>query len=502
MEKERKILFNFTSYILLGLLICLVGLSNVFASTYDSSQFEARLYDNYGTSLQYVTTELIYGWQGNIPHMVANSTGGAWGIQSPIALLKDHTYSITIEIGGTWGGSLILSSKNRVGVGRNYDDAVYSYVNGTNAELKYSKATNGYTLQYAFTAKGDSSYLIIPFATSASGGPWEFRLQNIIIDDLGQDGVTEEEINNSFNNQTNIINNTINNMGEEIKDSIKDTFETCEMSPNLFNYSSYTFDKVVLNAYYFIDLGTFKPNTYYTIYNYNQAGLNPDYRYTFMSVLPSYDGISFTNLAEFSSSTIRTDNTGKLYIGVYSETIPSFTQNDWNNFMSNFQQAMLVEGTSTSKDYQPYGEEKCQNKIDETNDKLNDIQGSLTDSSPTDLSGLGNSAGWLPAGPVDSILTLPLTMLNSLVTNLTDNTCQTVYIELPFVNENIILPCVKSLYDKMGVTGTLFTSAGLIASAFILFNYLLNLYQWVDSTLTMRENTMPGYFDDNWGGGA
>ena len=108
----------------------------------------------------------------------------------------------------------------------------------------------------------------------------------------------------------------------------------------------------------------------------------------------------------------------------------------------------------------------------------------------------------MPPGPVDSILTLPLSMLNSLVTNLSNNTCQTVLLELPFINETLPLPCIKSLYDKMGITGTLFTTAGLIGSAFILFNYLLALYKWVDDTLTMRENTMPGYFGDNWGGGA
>lgn len=146
--------------------------------------------------------------------------------------------------------------------------------------------------------------------------------------------------------------------------------------------------------------------------------------------------------------------------------------------------------------------EDVNDNIGQTNDKLDNLQGALTDSSPTDMSGLGNSAGWLPAGPVDSILTLPLTMLNNLVNNLSSSSCQTAILQLPYVKENINLPCIKTLYDKIGITGTLFQSAGIIASAFILFNYLLKLYQWVDNTLTMRENTMPGYFEDNWGGGA
>lgn len=190
----------------------------------------------------------------------------------------------------------------------------------------------------------NASYIIIPFSTNLTGSSYEFRISNIVIDDLGSDSLTQQEITNSLDNQTNELNNSINNMGESIKDSIEDNFNTCEISPNLFNYSSYTFDKVVQNAYYFIDLGTFKPNTLYTIYNYNKSGLNPNYSYTFMSLLPNYGGIVFSNLAEYNSVTVNTDNNGKLYLGVSSTTITTFTENDWNNFIVNFSQAMLVEG--------------------------------------------------------------------------------------------------------------------------------------------------------------
>lgn len=140
MEKERKILFNFTSYILLGLLICLIGLSNVFASTYESTQFTAQLYDNYGTSLQPVTTNFTNNYYtGIIPTMVANSSGGAWGISSPIALLENHNYSLTLEITGAYGGALILSSVNRIGIGKNLADAVYSYVNSTVVDTTFQE---------------------------------------------------------------------------------------------------------------------------------------------------------------------------------------------------------------------------------------------------------------------------------------------------------------------------------------------------------------------------
>ena len=139
--------------------------------------------------------------------------------------------------------------------------------------------------------------------------------------------------------------------------------------------------------------------------------------------------------------------------------------------------------------------------IVDTNNKLDNIDDTLTDDSSPDLGALDNSAGWLPAGPVDSILNLPLSLLNNLSSTL-NKSCNSVILTLPYINKTITLPCITDLYDKMGVTGTIFSWAGIIAAAFILYKYLLNLYKWVDDTLTMRENNLPGYFDDNWGGGA
>lgn len=112
-----------------------------------------------------------------------------------------------------------------------------------------------------------------------------------------------------------------------------------------------------------------------------------------------------------------------------------------------------------------------------------------------DMAGLENSAGWLPAGPVDSIVNLPLSLLNNLSTNL-GKTCQPVVLPLPYVNKNLTLPCINSIYEQMGSLSSWINTIGVIASAFILFYYFIKLYAWVDKTLTMRENN----YMDNWGG--
>lgn len=142
-------------------------------------------------------------------------------------------------------------------------------------------------------------------------------------------------------------------------------------------------------------------------------------------------------------------------------------------------------------------EEQNQTIIDQnnqTNSKLDDLNSNITSTEGADLSALENSAGWLPPGPVDSILNLPLALLNNITNNLSKS-CQPVVLPIPYVNKNLTLPCVNTLYEDMGVSAWSNT-IGTIASAFIMLSYLLKLYQWVDDQLSFREN----HNIDNWGG--
>lgn len=133
--------------------------------------------------------------------------------------------------------------------------------------------------------------------------------------------------------------------------------------------------------------------------------------------------------------------------------------------------------------------DKIQNSQDATNDLI-------TDETPPALEGLENAVGWLPPGPVDSILNLPLSVFQSLSTSL-GKTCESVLLPIPYIDETLELPCVSSLYARMGVSDYIET-IGIIASAFILLAYLLNLYKWVDDQLSLRENTWNDM--DQWGG--
>lgn len=539
MVKEKRILSYFIGWLLLGFIICFIGVNKIFALETTFKDLTVQGYDNNGTSL---TVPAVFNCneQGSCGMEItssANSYGGAWAIQSPIPIISNHSYAITLRIRNTANVGIILSSKSRIALGNSLSSVKYNYEQGQywNNE-KYSKATGNYTLQYVITATGPASYLLIPFSTSTSITT-NFMIDNIIIEDLGTESLTEDSINNSLNSQTNVLNNSIQNStdtitgaigdtenninsniddmesaivdsNKETQEVIKDQFNSCRPSKNLFKddyiplpntnintdilsagvYTLSMVDKINLQGDNAIYIRLYKNGSIVTEPNH-LIGEN----ITFNFSTSSYNYYSVLSTPK-NSLTFSLDSSYQLMIGMLNS--------------NNNRQIMLVSGSTPNYNYERFGE-VCSNKIDETNDKLdgvndsiNDLNSSLTDDSPTDMSGLGDSAGWLPAGPVDSILTLPLTLFTTLSDNLSNNTCTTAVLKLPFVNKNINLPCIKTLYDKIGITGTLFTTAGIIASCFILFNYLLSLYNWIDKTLTMRENTMPGYYDDNWGGGA
>lgn len=125
---------------------------------------------------------------------------------------------------------------------------------------------------------------------------------------------------------------------------------------------------------------------------------------------------------------------------------------------------------------------------EKTNQKLDNINSSLTDSSPISLDKLNNTTGWLPAGPVDSILNLPLSLLNNLSTNL-NKQCTPISLNIPFIDKNntLVLPCLaNTLSDNVENFDTFYTWLGLTVSCILLYRYLMSLYVWVDNVLMLR----------------
>lgn len=179
-------------------------------------------------------------------------------------------------------------------------------------------------------------------------------------------------------------------------------------------------------------------------------------------------------------------------LGIYSDTIKEILEETLSTSTSGLATTQQLNQVANEIKQE---QQSTTNAVEDVNDSVNNVNESITSEESPNLDGLSNTAGWLPPGPVDSILNLPLTFFNNLTTNL-GKSCTPINLPLPYVNQDLTLPCINTIYEKLGIT-TFINFIGVIVGALILYSYLLKLYQWVDNTLSFNENTDSV---DNWGG--
>lgn len=411
MEEEKRILNYFLIWLFFGFLICFVGITDVFAASYDVNNYTAQLYDNLGPTLNEMNTskdtDFYYGYTG----LTAYSSGGAWGISSPIPLIANHTYSMTVDPYAVGCGFTILSSYPRLGIGTSLANAKTSYQNNTNVNEKFSQAvSNSRYLQYVFTPSINASYIVFPFATTSSCTSNEVQLSTIVIEDLGETGVSQDQINTSLNNQTNELNNSIQNStdtitgeindmenaiidsNKETQEVIKDQFNSCRPSVNLFNFNNVsqpqadTTIEIIDNNKGIVKLRTESKYHYVAVLinglekntNYTFSGKftnsNTNMKKLWFSAGNTEKTITFIN-GEYSSGTAKTFNTGdntSIIIYLYaSGSVGGPNEATWYDIQ--------LEKGDTSTTFEPYGEEICKNKLDEQNETSKGIWATIKD---------------------------------------------------------------------------------------------------------------------------
>lgn len=134
----------------------------------------------------------------------------------------------------------------------------------------------------------------------------------------------------------------------------------------------------------------------------------------------------------------------------------------------------------------------------ETTDAVKEQTDWLKDDTPPDVdvdTALVDPAGWLPAGPVDSILTIPIQFMQGIINVLTgSDNCQPINLPLPYVDDTLVLPCMRPILNQMGFL-TIYEVVGGVVSMFIIWETLKWLYEFVDKTLSFREDN-----SGLWGG--
>lgn len=496
-KKSLGPLITFLFWLVLLFMVCLAGISNVFAAEYNlNSNYIQVYYDNNGSSVTSVGQTWVESLQSYISNNItttAGSYGAGVAFNSPIPILANHNYSISIFFPEL--NNIALSSKNKITIGNSASSVSYNYThNDYWVTQNYSNISNNSIISYNFTANGDASYIFIPWTTTTTTTQ-DYFFNQIIIEDLGSEGVSEATINNSINNQTNILNNYIqsstntitgaltdteNNINSNIDDMeqtivdgnketqevIKDQFNTCRDSYNLFNENIYTNSST--NGY---SLKNLEVGKNYTI-SINNNPNNSNYGFLIKdgagSALTSDMWEQYTNKSvTFTYTQAMYDNDYKLYIidtvnyaPISVDTLKSL-------------KIQLQKGT-TSLDYDPYGEKVCTNKIDDTNSKLDDVNNSLNDDSVD--SSLANSFfdsfSSTDHGGISGIITAPLVAIKKML----DKNCSPL--SATYKGEKIELPCGYDFWAKMPAIKEFIN---LTLGGLLCYNIIRKLFKLIES---------------------
>lgn len=296
-----------------------------------------------------------------------------------------------------------------------------------------------------------------------------------IIDSSTQN--TIDIMNNQNQNTQNVINNNNSNT-QEIKDTINDNLQSCRDSLNLYQYGDFSGS---LNNWYFVVkplLFGFENQTTYTL-SFDVS----------TSVLPFNVSIGYGNdqsyLVDGPTTTFTTN--GRHYM--------TFTTNrtDYSNlwiriprystqttFTYNVSNIMLSKGNMVLP-YEPYGQQICSSKIDNLSDNINNTNQSIQDLNDTisdDTIDTSTSNDFFDNFEdnhhgLTGIVSLPLTTIQSL----NNATCTPLSLTIPFVNQNLQLPCLTPIYQEN--FGNFFTLYQTIIFGLISYYVCISIFYMV-----------------------
>lgn len=267
--------------------------------------------------------------------------------------------------------------------------------------------------------------------------------------------------------------------------------------PNVTTYAGYNDRKFSPNNYHYTAPASVDLNSI-TIADWG-SGEIPDKCIQYTSVIvPSeksnWLGIHITNSSSSNGTRIYFMGYYAESLGVMGEYVADDVASQVGTIVKNSGLATATsvdevnESIETMKEEITSAQQETNNKLDQTNEALGDINDSLTNSdAPDGMDSLGSASGWLPPGPVDSLLTLPLSMLNNISTSL-GSTCKPINLPIPFVNQNLTMPCLNTIYSQISGLGVFLNSIGTIAAGFMLYYYFKKLYAYIDNLLSLKNN--------------
>lgn len=274
-----------------------------------------------------------------------------------------------------------------------------------------------------------------------------------------------EGLGSSINNVTNEINNT-NTKIDNLNDTIDKNFNSC--SSNIFNaknWKSNSFASSSVSNNNFHGNGNSWATALYSFENLEDSTYTLYYNSSVASGVMYYSTTSSTDNSSFKY--LMPDKyhhiivKDKLYIRLQ---VTAKTEVD-------FTKLMLVKGSVNS--FIEFGNDLCINKIDKTNDKLDDLNGNILDDN-VDENGSFFSDFTDNDHGLSGIITAPLRAINKLT-----GECEPVTFNV--LNEPIILPCGDTLFWDKPSVASFKIIWNLIVGGPLLFALLKKLFNIVEN---------------------
>ena len=242
---------------------------------------------------------------------------------------------------------------------------------------------------------------------------------------------TDQLLDNQNQNAQDIINNQNELLGSQCENIVDlSGFNTQTLNGVTFtnnNDGTITINGTATNSF---GITFFRPTLTSGNYTFNSATINAYI----------YDYSSYTSI-------LTNGQTNKSINGTYN----NIGLDTWINNGQNFNNVLfkpMITKSSNVKSFCKYG--TYSSKLDDTNNSINDLKDSINDdnvsSSQTDASNFFGNFTTNTHG-LTGIITAPLNAINSL----TSATCSPLVLPLPFVNQNLTLPCMRQIYtDNFG----------------------------------------------------
>lgn len=435
----KKILKYLIIFTILCIILFYANSLNVKAETITIGAPQYTIYQNNGTSHTYTASSIDF-WGKDFWRGASN-----FGVVSSDVSFDTQEFFYN---NSNWcvGKSLNVSG---------YITGVYDFFanGGTVQVFNNNKAMtctyareNSSLVKYSCVGDGGGSFKIAMYRNNASFS-YDTGISKSI--ELSCDDTLSNVIENDKNNTNSIIDNQ-NKNNEELKDTIDGSLNNCHynyyntyISLSNFTYSNGVFTQIdadtrtdlqwkiqAFNNSSYVKNLTSKSNNSLT-----RQSLNFTKDSSFNRILFGLNGSKTDSTITFDVSKLKNGTTYTLSFNLLNATQGSISISD----------LMVSDNGYTT--YIPSGDKKCTSKLDDTNKNLNDLNDNITNSDSSNAKNDANnffSNFQTDTFGLTSIITAPLNLISSL----TSKTCSPLNLPLPFINKNLPLPCLSTIYSE------------------------------------------------------